>query len=103
MATGRGYAAIALEAAASVRAVCPDLPIDLFTDPETAASGLGAEAEVIFDRVTPCAGLELVKIDGIREPLRSQPLFDAEIRAVADFRDVSDLLDARPRAADDRN
>ncbi len=95
MATGRGYAAIALEAAASVRAVCPDLPIDLFTDPETAASGLGAEAEAIFDRVTPLPQVwTRSKIDGMAASRFDRSLYlDADIRAVADFRDVFDLLD----------
>lgn len=92
VATGRGYADIAVDAARSVRAVAPGLPIDLFTDPETAEAGL---PEGIFDRIEALPNAwARSKIDGMARSRFARTIYlDADIRALTDFTDAFDLLD----------
>ena len=88
VATGaESYVALAARAAASVKRACPGLPVDLFTDRERALP--------VFDRVHRLADPWFrSKIDGLIASRFERTLYmDADMLALADFRDVFEVLD----------
>ena len=88
VATGKpAYIALAERAAASVRASCPGLAVDLYTDTERDLP--------VFDRVhlLPDPWFRS-KIDALQASRFARTLYmDADMLALADFRDVFDVLD----------
>jgi hypothetical protein len=81
------YIALAARAAASVKRACPGLAVDLFTD--------RARDLPVFDRVHLLADPWFrSKIDGLLDSRFERTLYmDADMLAVADFRDVFEVLD----------
>ena len=92
-ATGPLFTEMAVKAAQSVRAHCPDLPIDLVTDTDP--------PEGVFDEVRRLPGYErFPKIPALRSTRFERTLYlDSDIRVVADLGDVFDLLDRFDLAA----
>ena len=88
VATGKpAYIALAERAAASVRASCPGLAVDLYTDTERDLP--------VFDRVhlLPDPWFRS-KIDALQASRFARTLYmDADMLSLADFRDVFDVLD----------
>lgn len=87
VATGVGYRGLARRAAESVARVCPGLPIDLHTDEPVEAG--------VFDQVTVIADPWFrSRIDAMAATRFERTLhLDADVLALADFRDVFTLLD----------
>lgn len=87
-ATGEPYRDSAAEAARNLRAYCPGIAIDLFTDrpPSDAA---------VFDAVHPLEdAAPSPKVAAMRRTRFRQTVFlDADVRIVADCSDIFDLLD----------
>ena len=81
------YVALAARAAASVKRACPGLAVDLFTDQACELPG--------FDRVHRLENPWFrSKIDGLIASRFERTLYmDADILALADFRDVFEVLD----------
>jgi hypothetical protein len=81
------YIALAARAAASVREHCPGLPVDLFTD--------RACEMPVFDRVHLLEDPWFrSKIDGLLNSRFERTLYmDADMLALADFRDVFEVLE----------
>jgi len=94
VATGLGYSGIVAPAAASLRAACPGLAVDLFTDAES-AEARAEEFTPLFDRVHVLDRVwRRSKIDGMALSRFPRTLYlDADLRVTADLRDVFDLLD----------
>lgn len=88
VATGKpAYIALAERAAASVKAACPGLAVDLYTDTERDLP--------VFDRVhlLPDPWFRS-KIDALQASRFARTLYmDADMLALADFRDVFDVLE----------
>lgn len=87
VATGDGYIKLALRAAESLKAVCPDLPIDLFADQDVKNG--------VFDRVVRLENPWVrSKIDGMLASRFERTLYlDADLFVIADLRDVFEVLD----------
>jgi hypothetical protein len=81
------YVALAARAAASVKRACPGLPVDLFTD--------RARDLPVFDRVHLLEDPWFrSKIDGLLNSRFERTLYmDADMLALADFRDVFEVLE----------
>ncbi|HRO11160.1 putative nucleotide-diphospho-sugar transferase [Amaricoccus sp.] len=87
VATGAGYRELAARAAASVARVSPGLPIDLFTDAPFADP---AFAEVhLLEKVWFRSRIDAMARTRFERTLH----LDADVLAVADLRDVFELLD----------
>lgn len=97
------YIVLAARAAASVKRVCPGLAVDLFTDaaPDAAPDAVSDAAPdsgrdlAGFDRIHRLADPWFrSKIDGLLGSRFERTLYmDADMLAVADFRDVFDVLE----------
>lgn len=89
VATGAAYRELAEASARSLRAVEPDLPVDLFTDaPETVAAGLFDEVHRIADPHPRS------KLDCMAETRFARTLFlDADTLVLAPLGDLFDLLE----------
>jgi len=85
-ATGEGFIKLAAEAARSLRASNPGVPIDLFTD--------GEGADPVFDRVHQLGRSWFrPKFEALRRSRFQRTIcFDADVIVVADLRDVFDVL-----------
>ncbi len=92
-ATGPVFREMAVEAAKSVRAHCPGLPIDLVTD--------APPPEEVFDEVRLLQGYErFPKIPALRGTRFERTLYlDSDVRVVADLTDIFELLDRFDLAA----
>lgn len=87
VATGAGYRALARRAAESVARVCPGLPIDLHTD-EAVEPGVFASVTVIEEPWFRS------RIDAMAATRFERTLhLDADVLAVADLRDVFEVLE----------
>jgi hypothetical protein len=87
VATGAGYRGLARRAAESVARVCPGLPIDLATD-EPVEAGVFANVAVIEEPWFRS------RIDAMAASRFERTLhLDADVLAVADLRDVFEVLD----------
>lgn len=86
-ATGEGYTALAVRAAATVRDHHPDIPIDLFTDTPTDAP--------VFDQIhTLERSWHRPKMGALRRSRFARTIYlDADLFVLADISDIFDTLD----------
>lgn len=86
-ATGEGFTQLAAEAARSLRATNPGVPIDLFTD--------GEVSDPVFDRVHQLGRSWFrPKFEALRRSRFQRTIcFDADVIVVADMRDVFEVLE----------
>ena len=86
-ATGEGFTRLAAEAARSLRATNPGIPIDLFTD--------GEVADPVFDQVHQLGRSWFrPKFEALRRSRFQRTIcFDADVIVVADLRDVFEVLE----------
>ena len=89
VATGMGYLELAQQAARSLRATNPGLPVDLFTDM------VDADENGIFDQVHPVPSSHpRVKIECLPLARFERVLFlDCDVLVLADLSDLFDLTD----------
>lgn len=85
-ATGEGFTRLAAEAARSLRATNPGIPIDLFTD--------GEVTDPVFDQVHQLGRSWFrPKFEALRRSRFARTIcFDADVIVVADMRDVFEVL-----------
>lgn len=86
-ASGQRYATLAVQTAASIRAACPGLPVDLYTDAPTGAPVFAAEH--VLERSWFRPKFEAM----IRSRFERTLYMDVDILVVADIGDVFDILD----------
>lgn len=91
-ATGPKFTALAVQSARTLRAACPHIPIDMWTDRQV--------PDGVFDRVYPTGAFFRPKFQALRESRFPRTFYlDADTIVLADISDAFDLLERFDLAA----